>query len=204
MTATQGVATPGLVDRAKAILMRPKEEWLVIDREPADIASLYRSYVVPLAAIGPVATAIGSVLIGTNSPLLGTVRTPIGNAVAGAIVSFALALLGTYIVAQVIDQLAPRFSGTRDLTQAFKISAYSSTAEWVAGIFGLIPALSTLAVLGIYSVYLLYLGLPVLMKVPQEKATSYTVTVVVVSIVVFVIIAIVTGIVLGGAAVATL
>jgi hypothetical protein len=135
---------------------------------------------------------------------VGTVRTPIANAIAGAIVSFALALLGTYIVAQVIDQLAPRFSGTRNLTQAFKVSAYSSTAQWVAGIFALIPALGALSILGVYSVYLLYLGLPVLMKVPQEKATSYTLAVVVVSIVVFIVIAILTGIVLGTAAVATL
>ena len=204
MSSTEGVQTKTLVDRVKAILMKPKEEWPVIAAEKADIATLYRTYVITLAAIGPVATAIGSALLGTSSPVVGTVRTPIGNAVAGAIVSFALALLGTYIVAQVIDQLAPRFSGTRNLIQAFKVSAYSSTAQWVAGIFALIPALGALSILGVYSVYLLYLGLPVLMKVPQEKATSYTLAVVVVSILVFIVIAIVTGIVLGTAAFATL
>jgi tetrahydromethanopterin S-methyltransferase subunit C len=204
MSSAEGLQSTSLVDRARAILMKPKETWPVIEAEKTDIATLYRNYVVPLAAIGPVATAIGSALIGTSSPLVGTVRTPIANAIAGAIVSFALALLGTYIVAQVIDQLAPRFSGTRNLTQAFKVSAYSSTAQWVAGIFALIPALGALSILGVYSVYLLYLGLPVLMKVPQEKATSYTLAVVVVSIVVFIVIAILTGIVLGTAAVATL
>lgn len=204
MSFAQGVISPKLVDRVRAILMRPREEWLVIDKEQTDIATLYRTYVIPLAAIGPIATAIGGALIGTNLPLVGAVRVPITNAIVGAIVAFALALLGAYVVAQVIDNLAPRYSGTRNLTQAFKVAAYSSTAEWVVGIFGLIPALSPLSILGLYSLYLLYLGLPPLMKVPQEKATAYTVAVVIVALIVFIVIGAVTGIVIGTAAYVTL
>jgi len=203
MGVAQSVISPKLVDRVKAILMKPKAEWPVIEAEQTDISTLYRSYVIPLAAIGPVATAIGSALIGTST-LAGAARVSITTAIVGAIVAFALALLGTYIVAQVIDNLAPQNSGTRNLTQAFKVSAYSSTAQWLAGVFALIPALSGLSILGLYSLYLLYLGLPVLMKVPQEKATSYTVTVVVVSLIVFIVIAVVSGILIGAAAVATL
>jgi hypothetical protein len=203
MSFAEGVLTTKLVDRVKAILLKPKVEWPVIETEQSQIATLYRSYVIPLAAIGPLATAIGAALIGTST-VLGTVRVPITNAIVGAVVAFGLALLGTYIVAQVVDNLAPRYDGTRNLTQAFKVAAYSSTAQWLAGIFAVIPALSPLSILGLYSLYLLYLGLPVLMKVPQEKAMTYTVTVVVVAIVVFIVIAIVTGIVIGTAAVATL
>jgi len=204
MGVAQGVSSPKLVDRAKAILMKPKTEWAVIEAEQADIQSIFRSYVVPLAAIGPVATAIGSALIGTPTIAGVAGRVSIATAVVGAIVAFALALLGTYVVAQVIDNLAPRYGGTRNLTQAFKVSAYSSTAQWLAGIFAVIPALSLLSILGLYSLYLLYLGLPVVMKVPQEKAMSYTVAVVVVALIVLIVIAALTGIIVGGAAIATL
>ena len=203
MEVAQGTTTPKLVDRAKAILMKPKAEWPVIDAEHTEIATLFRSYVIPLAAIGPVATAIGAALIGTST-LGGAARVPIVTAIVGAIVAFGLALLGTYVVAQVIDNLAPRYGGTRNLTQAFKVSAYSSTAQWLVGIFALIPALSVLSILGLYSLYLLYLGLPVLMKVPQEKAMSYTVSVVVVALIVLIVIAIFSGIIIGAGAVATL
>lgn len=203
MSLVQGVISPKLVDRVRAILMRPRQEWLVIDQEQTNIATLYRTYVIPLAAIGPVANAVGSALIGTNLPVVGLVRVPITNAIVGALVAFALALLGAYVVAQVIDNLATRYSGTRNLTQAFKVAAYSSTAQWLAGVFALIPALSPLSIVGLYSLYLLYLGLPVLMKVPQEKATAYTVAVVVVALIVFIVIGAVTGIVLGTAAFVT-
>ena len=203
MAVAQSVVSPKLVDRVKAILMKPKLEWPVIEAEQTDISTIFRSYAIPLAAIGPVATAIGSALIGTST-LAGAARVPIVTAIVGAIIAFALSLLGTYVVAQVIDNLAPRYGGTRNLTQSFKVSAYSSTAQWLAGVFALIPALSPLSILGLYSLYLLYLGLPVLMKVPQEKAMSYTVAVVVVALIVLIVIATVTGLIIGGAAIATL
>jgi Yip1-like protein len=203
MGAAQSVISPKLVDRVKAILMKPKAEWPVIEAEQTDVSTIFRGYVIPLAAIGPVATVIGSALIGTST-LAGSARVPIVTAIVGAIIAFALALLGTYVVARVIDNLAPGYGGTRNLTQAFKVSAYSSTAQWLAGVFALIPALSPLSILGLYSLYLLYLGLPVLMKVPQEKATSYTVAVVVVALIVLIVIAIISGIIIGTAAIATL
>jgi len=204
MSSAAGTESRTLVDRAKAILMKPKEEWPVIAAEKTEIAALYRTYVIPLAAIGPVANAIGGALIGTNLVGVGAVRVPFTNAVVGAVIAFALSLLGTYVVARVIDYLAPRYGGTRDLTGAFKVSAYSSTAQWLVGIFSLIPALSGLSILGLYGLYLLYLGLPVVMKVPAEKAMSYTVAVVVAVILVFIVIGIVSGIVIGTAAFATL
>ena len=204
MSSAAGTESRTLVDRAKAILMKPKEEWPVIAAEKTEIAALYRTYVIPLAAIGPVANAIGGALIGTNLVGVGAVRVPFTNAVVGAVFAFALSLLGTYVVARVIDYLAPRYGGTRDLTGAFKVSAYSSTAQWLVGIFALIPALSALSILGLYGLYLLYLGLPVVMKVPAEKAMSYTVAVVVAVILVFIVIGVVSGIVIGTAAFATL
>src|SRR5437762_1225493 len=188
MSSAAGTESRTLVDRAKAILMKPKEEWPVIAAEKTEIAALYRTYVIPLAAIGPVANAIGGALIGTNLVGVGAVRVPFTNAVVGAVIAFALSLLGTYVVARVIDYLAPRYGGTRDLTGAFKVSAYSSTAQWLVGIFALIPALSALSILGLYGLYLLYLALPVVMKVPAEKAMSYTVAVVVAVILVFIVI----------------
>lgn len=124
----------------------------------------------------------------------GTVyRTPIGTAITGAIVSYVLALIGVYVLALIIDGLAPTFGGTKNQIQALKTAAYSSTASWLAGIFVLVPGLRVLTILGLYSLYLLYLGLPVLMKAPQEKAGAYTGVVVLAAIVLFFVIGMVGG-----------
>jgi hypothetical protein len=181
-----------LPERVKRILLTPKEEWQVIDTEPATLASLYTGYIIPLAAIGPVAQAIGYSVFGVS--FLGTTyRTPMGSAITGAIVTFALTLVGVYVLALVIDALAPTFNGTRNQIQALKVATYSSTASWLAGIFALIPGLRVLGILGLYSLYLLYLGLPGLMKSPAEKALGYTVVVIIAAIVLFMLVGLVAG-----------
>jgi hypothetical protein len=172
-----------LVDRVKRILLSPKTEWEVIDAEQITASDLYTRYIMPLAAIGPIAHLIGSTLFGIRIPFVGTYRPPIGSAITQAIVSYVLALAGIYVLALIIDALAPTFNGRRSQIQALKLAAYSATASWLAGIFGLIPALSPLILLGLYSLYLLYLGLPVLMKTPQEKAVGYIAVVIIIAIV---------------------
>jgi hypothetical protein len=181
-----------LVDRAKRLLLTPAAEWQVIDAEPTTPAALYSQYIVPLAAIGPIARVIGFALIGIHVPFSGvTYRTPIGRALIGAVVSYLLALAGVYVMALIIDALAPSFGGTANRIQALKVAAYSSTAAWLAAIFAIVPGLSILGILGLYSIYLLYVGLPILMKSPPEKAGAYTVVVILVAIVLFFVIGLV-------------
>ena len=182
--------------RIRGILLEPRREWQVIDAESTTVAALYAGWIAPLAAIGAIASFIGLSLVGVTLPFGGgRVVIPVTTALAGAIVHYVGALVGTYILAMVIDMLAPRFGGQSNRIQALKVAAYSSTAAWLAGIFGVIPVLGILGLLGLYSLYLLYLGLPVLMKSPPERSLPYTIVVVLVAIVVFVCVSVVTGVV---------
>ena len=182
-------APAGLVDRVKNILVTPKTEWPRIDAEPASIASIYTGYVLILAAIGPVAMLIGQQVFGIGA--FGyTWKPSIGSSVATAVLSYILSLVAVYVSALVINALAPTFGGTQDQVKAFKVAAYASTAGWLAGIFGIIPMLAWLALIGaLYGLYLLYVGLPILMRVTQDKAIGYIVVVIVVNIVLYFVIA---------------
>ena len=182
-----------LVDRVKRILLSPRTEWEVIDAEQTTPAALFTGYIVPLAAIGPLARLIGFSVFGIPLPLMGTYRVPFGSALTGAVIGFVLTLVGTYVLALIVDALAPTFNGQRNQIQALKVAAYSSTAAWVAGIFALIPWLGFLGIVGLYSLYLLYLGLPVLMKAPREKALPYTAVVILAAIVLFMVIGVIAG-----------
>jgi Yip1 domain len=182
-----------LVQRVKGILLSPRTEWPIIDAEPTTPAELYRSYIIPLAAIGPIAQTIGYSVFGITVPFVGTYRVPIGSAISSALVAYILSLAATYVLALIIDALAPTFNAQRSQIQALKVAAYSSTASWVAGVFALIPGLRLLVILGLYSLYLLYLGLPVVMKAPREKALAYTAVVVLAAIVLFMVIGVIAG-----------
>lgn len=164
-----------IINRARNIITRPGTEWAVIDAEPASAGGLYASYLVPLAVIGPIATFIGLSVIGMSVPFIGTYRTPLIGGLTSAIIGFAGILIGVYLWALIIDALAPTFSGQKNLLAALKVTIFAATPGLLAGICGLLPTLGILQLIAaLYGFYLLYLGLPVLMKVPREKALGYT------------------------------
>lgn len=181
-----------LVDRTKSILLSPQQEWQAIDEEETSIGGLVTGYIVPLAAIGPVASLIGMEIFGISVPSVGTFRVPIGAALRQGIAQYVMALVGVFVLALIIDKLAPYFRVEENRYQALKVAAYSSTPVWIVGIVGLIPALSILRLLGLfYSLYLLYLGLPTLMRVPQHKVMGYTVVVIMCAVVLFFLIGVI-------------
>jgi Yip1 domain len=180
-----------LVTRVKNLLLQPKSEWDVIDTEPADVGGLYKNYIMILAAIPPLATLIHGLVFGHS--LFGiTYRPSVLGAIGTAITTYVVTLIGVFVLGLVIDALAPSFGAEKNSGQAFKVAAYTGTASWVAGIFGLLPGLGLLTILGLYSLYLLYLGLPKLMKVPEDKAVAYTVVSVIVAAVLFLIVGAIT------------
>jgi hypothetical protein len=158
-----------LVERVKGILLRPKEEWPKIAVETETTQSLYTGYIMILAAIGPVALLIHSMALG----------------IIGAIVAYVVALGVTYVMALIVDWLAPTFGGEKNFLQSLKLTAYSYTAVWVAGILHLIGVLGGLLSLlaALYTLYTFYLGIAVMKKCPQQKAVPYTIVVVICGIV---------------------
>jgi len=178
-----------LVGRVKAILLEPESEWQVIAREPGEPAYLFPNYVAILALIPALAGLIGLSLIGRYIPFF------IG--LIGAVFGYLMSFVAVYVLALIVDALAPTFGGQRDFPSALKLSVYSYTPAWLAGIFALIPALSILSILGLYSLYLFWTGLPVLMRSPKEKNLPYIAAIFVAAIIVFLIIGLIQSMLLG-------
>jgi hypothetical protein len=91
-----------LIDRIKGILLEPKFAWTAIAAEPATTQSIYTGWVMILAAIGPLATLVGFADLG----VAWSVRLAVG--------SYVIALVITFVLAMIVDVLAPSFGGQRD------------------------------------------------------------------------------------------
>lgn len=196
MVDLSGVGHRSIVDRAKAIILTPKEEWPNILVEAKDQGDILKSYVLPLAAIGPVASFIGGQVFGYGAFGF-SYRPGLVAALSTAVVTYILSIIGIYVMMLIVDFLAPKFSGVSNRNNAFKLVAYSYTASWLAGIFGLIPSLAFFGLLGLYSLYLLYTGATPLMKVPQDKAAGFTAVAVLCALVLAIVIAPITALVTG-------
>jgi hypothetical protein len=195
-----GTSASDVVGRAKRLLLSPSSEWDRIDVEPATIKGLYVGYVCILAAIPPVAGLIGGQIFGLGG--FGFHFKPaLVPSIISAILAYGLSLLSVFLIALIIDALAPSFDGQKDRLQALKVSAYSYTAAWVFGVLGIFPPLGIIAgLLSLYGLYLLYVGLPKLMKAPKEKALGYTAVTVICAIVLSIVVGAIVGAVAGAAA----
>jgi len=159
--------------RVVNILTRPGIEWPVIAAESSDVPSLYREYIVLLAAIPAVCLFLAWASFGFSGALV------------GGIMSYVSTLAAVYIAAVVIEKLAPNFDSHGNTVQALKLVAYAYTPVWVAGVLHLVPLLSALVILAaFYAVYLFYLGLTPVMKTPPDKIIPYMIVSAIVVVVV--------------------
>jgi hypothetical protein len=171
-----GSTGASIIARAKEILLRPVPTWEVIEAEDATIEGLYKTWVLPLAAIPPVCAAIGQLGWFGRFQIFGVRFHPsVIGILTRALATYALSLAAVFVMAVIIDELALRFGGERSRTQAFKLVAYSGTAGWLGGVFELLPGPGWLIAFlaAIYSVYLFYLGLPKLMRNDPDKTSTY-------------------------------
>ena len=171
---SHGGGRPGLIERVRNILIQPAAEWRRIDGEATTTGQLFTGYALILAAIPPVACLIGVLLLPFGSYILGSMAPYM-------LLIYAILLAIAFGLGLAIDALAPTFGGTKNSIQALKLAVYASTPMWLLGILFLLVLqmvmgglfwLWLLASLG-WGGYLLFLGIPILMRAPQDKAPAY-------------------------------
>ena len=184
-----------ITSRVKNILRTPKTEWPLIAGEPASVGSLYNGYIVPLAAIGPIAMLVAF-----------TARGAFGGGIFFAVMQYVFSLISMYVTALIFSKLAPSFGGRDDLVQGLKLTAHATTAVWIAAasrILVFIPVIWVLAsllmlVAAIYTIYLFYLGAPFVLAIPEDRAAVFTLVAIVVVIVVYLVLTYLLGLIIGG------
>jgi len=156
-----------LVDRIKGMLVEPRSEWVAVAAEPATAQSLYTGWIMILAAVGPIALLLAM------------------HSIQFALAQYVLSLITTFVLAVIVDALAPTFGGTKDFVASLKLVAYSYTAAWLSGVFLLLgtPGYLLTLVATIYAFYTFVLGAPLLGKSSAEKALPFTLVVVLCAIV---------------------
>ena len=167
-----GMDIAGMVQRAKGIVLDPKQEWPVIAAEKAGHAKVLLSWLLPLSLIPAVAIVIGHGLIGYSVGPVHVASLKLGLRLG--LLQIVSTIGVAYLVAFIVNALAERYASVKNLDQAFALIAYAYTPACLGGVFQIIPSLAPIGTLvGLYGLYLLYLGLPPMMQTPPEKNTGY-------------------------------
>lgn len=166
-------ASSNLFTRVIGLVTNPAAEWRKIDGESTSLVRLLTTHTLILSAILPIAFILGALLAGGGSGM--------GTLIVVALVYYAFQVGVTVALAFVIDALAPSFGATKNSVQAAKLAVYASTPLHLIGILGILALqfltggltwLWVLAGVG-WGGFLLFLGLPILMRAPQDKAPAY-------------------------------
>ncbi|MFO0401701.1 MAG: YIP1 family protein [Alphaproteobacteria bacterium] len=148
------------IAKAKGLLVEPGKTWDGIAAEPMTLGGVFTSYVLPLAAIPSIGSAIGTFL-GGNLPNI-----------AELLISYAVAVVSVLIMGKIMPPLAARCGATPDAVAGLMLAAFAPTGAWVGGLALIVPSLGGfLALIGaLYTLYLFYDGAQRLFPVAQVKA----------------------------------
>ena len=182
-----------IVDRVKNILLNPKQEWEVIEKESTPTEKLVTGYLLLLAIIPAIGNFIGYGLVGYRVAFFGGVVRSFEMGLRQAVAGFITPVISVFVAALVINLLAESFGSKKDFRRAMQLVVYSYTPAMVVGVFYIIPSLGILAsLLSLYGLYLLYIGLKPMMQTPADKVTGYFI----VSLLVMIVVSIVVGAIL--------
>lgn len=176
-----------MLQRIMNVALRPNEEWPVIAAEPTSTAALYTKYIVPLSAIGPVCGFLSAAMWGQSVPFTGIkVVQAFSTLIMMMVIGYLLNLIAVAVMAVIVQKLAPTFKSQGDFVDALKMVTFSYAPYWVASVLTIVPIIGMLSVLvAFYGMYLFYVGLPHVMKTPEDQRLPYLGVVLVVSIVVW-------------------
>jgi hypothetical protein len=148
------------IAKAKGLLVEPGKTWDGIAAEPMSLGGVFTSYVLPLAAIPSIGSAIGTFLAG-NMPN-----------VAELVISYVIALASVLIMGKIMPPLAARFGAAPDGNAGMKLAAFAPTGAWVGGLALTVPSVGGLLALvgALYTLYLFYDGAQRLFPVAPVKA----------------------------------
>ncbi len=186
-----------IVQRVINIITKPKQEWEVIATEQPDTMKLIGGYALILALIPALSAFIKYGIIGMS--FMGYTSRSIATGIQTGLIQLLSAVIGVYLLAWVIDLLAPSFDSQKNFGRSLQLAVYASTPQWVAGILLLLSTTMSMLIMliSLYAIYLLAVGMPVLKGTPKDKVVGYVALTIIAMIAIAVVMALVIGGILG-------
>ena len=154
------------------LMARPKDEWKSIRDEGCTIGKCYCSHVLLLAALPAIAYFIGTSQVGW---VIGTksVRLSTESSLYIAALTYLTMLVGVFAMGKAIHWMSQTYGAKQNLPQSIALAAYTATPLFLTGIMLIYPILWLNLLIGLmalaYTIYLLYIGVPIMMKISQER-----------------------------------
>ena len=165
---------PLLIERAKLVILSPKECWQKISNENTPPKELVQTIVAPLLVLGVVLSVVGLQVFGIYMGPLGTWRPPFFPHLFSQIGFAIISVVMLYISSFIVQKLAGLFHGTATPERAFSLVTHSVLPMMVGNLLAFYPILGILGlVFTVISVIALYHGIPAMTTVAPNKTLGF-------------------------------
>lgn len=172
------------------IYAHPKEEWQTIEQRHESV-SFSLSHILIVALIPAIMSYFSAVHLGWSIGVGDRVFLTANEGLIMASAIYSGLVVGVFALAYMIHWMSKTFDSEPTYTQALEIASYTATPMFMVAFAAFYPELWFIITVGLvgmsYSVYLLYTGVPIVMKIPEEKGFVYASSVVTVGLVFLVV-----------------
>lgn len=172
------------------ILTRPDKEWEAIRSDTESTAKLYLGHVLLLALVPALSAYYGTTEVGWQIGDGQIVKLTESSAAQLCILFYGAMLTGIFVIGKFIDFFSLTYGANESEHNGVLLAAYTATPLFLVGIIAVYPVLWLNVISGVvaicWSVYLLYEGLPILMKIPEDRGFMFASSVLTVGLVMLV------------------
>ncbi len=174
-----------------AFLYSPHSQWEEFADSPPKKFAFYSSYLFIMAVLPCIAWFYGTTKVGWTVEDSGIVKLTEPSALVIALLMY-VGLVGAVIsVGYSIHWMAKTFGSETTWFKGIALSAFATTPFFIFGLSGFYPSIWIDMILFMvcicWSVYLLYTGIPIAMKIPEDRGFMYASAILAVCMVIFLV-----------------
>lgn len=179
-----------MIQHTIGLLVRPRTQWSRIAELPRGSLNILVLYPFILALLPAVAWYYGTSHIGWTINGDNAIRLTTNSALQLCILFYFAMVSCIVAIGFFIHWMAGTYGAETTLAKGIVIAGLSATPMFILGLVGFYPLLWVDLLVAVtaasWSVYLLYLGIPIMMRIPEERGFLFSSAVMAVSLVILV------------------
>lgn len=160
------------------LLIRPKTQWQrIADKDNFGLFSAVISTAI-LACLPAIAWFYGTTRIGWSVGDGDTIRMTADSAAVIIALFYFTMIASVCTIGFMIHWMSQTYGADSSIAKGVTIACLSATPLFIAGAVGFAPVFWVALLIGVsavgYAVYLLYLGIPIVMRIPEERGFLFS------------------------------
>jgi hypothetical protein len=168
-----------MIQHTFGLMTRPANQWRTIAGLPENSFRTLVLYPCIMAILPAVAWYYGTSRVGWSvGDQDDTIKLTIDSARQLSILFYFAMVACVVVIGYFIHWMSDTYGADSSVTKGIVIAGMASTPMFLSGVVGFYPLLWLDLLIGVaavsWSVYLLYLGIPIIMKIPEERGFLFS------------------------------